>query len=83
MTKGEIENALFEAITKVAPEAEPARIERSADFREELDIDSMDFLNIVVALHERLGVDIPESDYPRLFSIDGATTYLAARMPAA
>jgi acyl carrier protein len=83
MTRTEIENALFASITKIAPEAEPGRIDRSADIREELDIDSMDFLNIVVALHERLGVDIPESDYPRLFSIDSATAYLAGRLPAA
>ncbi len=40
-------------------------------------------MNIVVALHERLGVDIPESDYPRLFSIDSAIRYLAGRLPVA
>ena len=82
MTRAQIEQALFEAITKVAPEAEPARLEPGADIREELDIDSMDFLNVVVGLHERLGVDIPESDYPKLFSIDSAVAYLEARSPA-
>lgn len=83
MTRAEIEKALFEAITKVAPEAEPGRVPRTADIREELDIDSMDFLNIVVALHERLGVDIPESEYPRLFSIDSALAYLGGILHAA
>ncbi len=83
MTQTQIEQALFEAIVRVAPEAEPSRLERSADIREELDIDSMDFLAVMVALHERLGVDIPERDYPRLFSVDSALEYLAARVSQA
>jgi len=44
-----------------------------------LDIDSMDFLNFVVALHEKLGVDIPETDYPQLMTLDGAIQYLSER----
>ena len=45
--------------------------------REELDLDSMDFLNFITALHERTRMDIPEADYPKLFTLDGAITYLS------
>ncbi len=51
-----------------------------ADLREALDIDSMDFLNFVIAIHRRLGVDIPELDYPKLVTLDGAASYLMARL---
>jgi acyl carrier protein len=40
----------------------------------------MDFLNFVIALHEKLGVEIPEADYPQLFTLDGAVVYLTAKM---
>ena len=42
----------------------------------------MDFLNFVLALHERLGVDIPEADYPHLYTLDGAIAYLSGRIGA-
>ena len=45
-----------------------------------LDIDSMDFLNFVTAIHHRLGVDIPEIDYPKLVTLDGAVHYLEAKL---
>ena len=52
-------------------------IERN--IREALDIDSMDFLNFVLALHARFGIDIPEADYPRLSTLDGAVAYIASK----
>jgi acyl carrier protein len=56
-------------------------IDASADLREALDIDSMDFLNFITAMHRRLGVNVPEVDYPKLTTLDGAVAYLAARLP--
>ncbi len=50
-----------------------------ADLRETLDLDPMDFMNLVIGLHERTGVDIPDADYPQLFTLDGAVAYLAAK----
>ena len=67
------------SIRRVAPEVDLAGLPPDADFREELDLDSMDFLNLVDALHERTGVDIPERDYPQLASIDGCVAYVTAR----
>ena len=45
-----------------------------------LDINSMDFLNFITAIHHRLGVDIPELDYPKLVTLDGAVAYIAAHL---
>ena len=73
--------SIVEALTRIAPEIDPASIQPGVNFRDQLDLDSMDFLNFVLALHERLGIDIPEVDYPRLYTLDGAVAYLAAKIP--
>ncbi len=52
----------------------------AADLREALDIDSMDFLNFMIAVHHRLGVEIPELDYPKLITLDGAVAYLTTKL---
>jgi acyl carrier protein len=60
----------------IAPDADTARVPDDAVLREALDLDSMDFLNFVIALHERLHVDIPEADYPKLATLAGCVDYL-------
>lgn len=75
-SRAEIETAVLRAIGRVAPEADATGIARDADIRDELDIDSMDFMSYVTALHRELGVDIAERDYPKLTSIDGAVAHL-------
>ena len=55
-----------------------ASLARDADIREELDIDSMDFMSYVTALHRELGLDVAEKDYAKLVSIDGAVEHLAS-----
>ena len=79
-TRDEIEHALIAAITNVAPEADPTSIDRKRPIRDQLDIDSMDFLKIVVALHEALGVDVPERDYGKLATLESSVEYLLARI---
>lgn len=76
MTPRQIMSVLLEELGNVAPELELDVIPTDADLREELDLDSMDFLNWIAALHRRLGVNIPEADYPKLRSLDEATRYL-------
>jgi len=83
MTRDEIKSTVLGALTHVAPEIDPASIQSGVSFRDQLDLDSMDFLNFVLALHERLGVDIPEADYPRLYSLEEAVDYLASKGTAA
>jgi acyl carrier protein len=79
MTDDEIRGAVFHALSEVAPEADPAELEPDVPLRDQLDIDSMDFLNFVIALDKELGVAVPETDYPKLATLDGCVAYLAAR----
>lgn len=79
MTEDEIRNAVLRLLGEVAPEADLTQIEPDVDFRDQLDLDSMDLLNFVVAVDEELGVSIPESDYPRLSTLDGFVAYLVER----
>jgi len=76
MTDAEARDLIFEVLGGIAPEADPATLAGDADLREALDLDSMDFMNFVVALHERTGIDMPEADYPKLRTLDGAIAYL-------
>lgn len=80
MTREEVRKAIVEGLSNIAPETDPGSIGDAADVREALDIDSMDFLNFVIALHKRLQVDVPEADYPKLLTIGGAVDYLAAKL---
>lgn len=80
MTEAELKAVLFEEIATVAPEADPGAIAPDEDVRDALDLDSMDMLNVIAALHERLGVEIPEADAPQFFTVAGAVTYLAKRL---
>lgn len=82
MTREEIRTSVLAILRTIAPEADPASIRPNADLRDELDIDSMDFLNLVIRIHERLGVSIPETDYPKVRSLDGCIAYLEASLVA-
>ena len=80
MTTPEIRDVVLRALATVAPEAKGASLAADASFRDQLDLDSMDMLNIVIAIHDALGIDIPEADYGRLSTLDDAVKYLAARL---
>jgi acyl carrier protein len=81
MTDAEIKGAIAEALHKIAPEIDLDRIGPNDDLREALDIDSFDFLNLLVGLHDKLGIDIPERDYGKLRSLAELVRYLASRAP--
>lgn len=66
------------ALHKIAPEMDPSRIDRARPLAEQLDIDSMDYLNFLIALSARYGIDIPESEVARLRTVDEIVAYLAA-----
>ena len=80
MNEADIRTVLQEELGNIAPEMDLQKLDPTADLREALDIDSMDFLNFVVAVHHRLGVDIPELDYPNLVTLDRAVTYLKGKL---
>lgn len=74
----DVRPAILEALKVVAPEADPNALDPAVSFRDQLDIDSVDFLNFVLRLEERLGRKIPEIDYPRLSTLDGCVAYLTS-----
>jgi len=80
MNETEIRTVVQEALGNIAPEMDLQKLDPAADLREALDIDSMDFLNFVVAVHRRIGIDIPERDYPKLLTLDGAVRYLKEKV---
>lgn len=82
MTPEAIREVLIQELGAIAPEIDAGTVDPDADLREEMDIDSMDFLNLINALHERLQVDIPEADYAKLESITKAVAYLAEKLGA-
>lgn len=79
MTEADFDKAIAEELHRIAPDIDAADIDRDADIREECDIDSMDFLNLITALSKRYGIAIPESDYASLFTYTGAIAYLAKK----
>lgn len=79
VNREELRTAVVGALKRVAPETDPAHIPASAPLRDELDIDSMDFLKFLLLLKESTGIEVPESDADSLSTIDGAVDYLAGR----
>ena len=82
MTTPDATIVLREELAHIAPDIDFASVNRHGDLREEFDIDSMDFLNLITALHERLGIDIAESEYRELSTVADAITFLERRLKA-
>ena len=71
-----------DAVLGIAPEADLAHLDPRASLREQLDLDSFDFLNLLIALHERLGVEVPEADYGKVDGLDALAAYLVVHLAA-
>jgi len=80
MTNDKVRRAIIKVLGRIAPEADVNEVEPDENLREALDLDSVDFLNFLVGLHDELGVDIPESDYNQLQTISDITNYLTAKV---
>lgn len=76
MSAVQIRDVVKEELNNIAPEVDMTSVDPRSDLRDAMDIDSMDFLNFITAIHHRLGIDIPEIDYPKLVTIDGIVAYL-------
>ena len=72
---------LQQVLAEVAPDVDPAELAPDADLRAAADLDSMDFLALLEGLSEQTGLDLPESDYEQLTTVDGIVGYLTARVP--
>jgi acyl carrier protein len=82
MTRDQIRDLVVKALGDIAPELDPSTLGPDTRLREELDLDSMDFLNFALALHDALGIDIPETDYPKMATLAQCVEYLASRLGA-
>jgi acyl carrier protein len=80
MNDSEIRTGVIQAILAIAPEVEAGELRHDRLLRDQVDLDSMDWLNVIVGFHERFGVDIPEADYAKLTTLDTISAYLAGRM---
>ena len=78
MNEEQVREILLRSLSEVAPEAEAEAIDADVPLAEQLDLDSMDFLNLIVAVGERTGIEVPERDYPQLATLNDAIAYLVA-----
>ncbi|MFY9611481.1 MAG: phosphopantetheine-binding protein [Blastocatellia bacterium] len=76
MTKDQIRAIVLRTLGSIAPEADLSQLKPDVALRDQLDVDSMDFLNFVIGLHNELNVEIPEADYPELSTLNGCVAYL-------
>jgi len=79
MDKTAVKNQVLEELRRIAPELEEGELRLDRPLREQIDLDSMDWLNFIVALHERFRVEIPEADYRKLGTLEETVAYLAAK----
>ena len=71
-----IRDCVIARLAEISPDVDPDRLDPAVSFRDQMDFDSIDFLNLILSLERELGVKVPEADYPRLSSLDGCTRYL-------
>ena len=82
MTDQEIRALILRELQKIAPEVEAEQVDPAVDLREQIDLDSMDILNLMIAVHEATGVEIPEADYTKMSTLDACVSYLRSRIKA-
>ncbi len=76
MTRNDIRDEILSVLTAIAPEVGPEDIRDEALLRDQVDLDSMDWLNFLVGIHKRLNVDIPEADYQKLRTLSDLVDYV-------
>jgi len=80
MTQEEIKRAIIDEILRVAPDVEEGEIEEDANLQRSLEIDSFDSLQVLTALSEKLGVEVPEADYGKVDTLSNMVAYFAERL---
>lgn len=79
----QIRMAVLAIVKRLAPEIDPATIIPDKSLRTQIDLDSMDWLNVLASIDEKLGVNIPEADYGKVQTLDSIVAYLAEKISAA
>lgn len=82
MTKDDIKKIVLEIIEEIAPDEDLSDVKPDVRLRDQLDLDSMDFLDIVMELRKQHGIEVPEEDYPELASLDSSANYLLPKFEA-
>ncbi len=80
MNEPEIKARVIEIIKAIAPELEEGDLRADRPLRDQIDLDSMDWLNVLVAVNEKLHVDIPEVDYGKLVTLDNLVAYIRGKL---
>ena len=82
MVDQQVKDIILGIISVVAPDADLSDVKSDVRLREQLDMDSMDFLDIVMELRKRYKIEVPKEDYPRLATLDGCVEYLSPKLAA-
>ncbi|MDP7555569.1 MAG: acyl carrier protein [Nitrospinota bacterium] len=83
MRKEEIREIIYNIIKDIAPDEDLSNLDDTKAIRDQIELDSMDFLDIVLELRKRYKVDVPEEDYPKLATINGCVEYLEPKLKGA
>lgn len=82
MTQEEVKKIVLDIIAEIAPDEDLSSVKPDVRLRDQLDLDSMDFLDIVMELRKQHGIEVPEDDYPKLASLDSCAEYLTPKFAA-
>ncbi len=80
MTRDQVRQAVLDIIIDIAPDEDFSAIKDEENLRDQFDLDSMDFLDIVMELRKRFNLEVPEKDYPELISLASSVEYLSPRL---
>ena len=80
MDDATLRQTVFDVLRRIAPEVAPDELEPRTPLRDQVDLDSMDWLKVIIGVHEKLHVDIPEADYGKLRTLDDWVAYLRAKL---
>ena len=80
MTREEIAEAVVDIIQEIVPDEDCSNLDPDKPLREQLELDSMDFLDIVMELRKKYGIQVPEDDYPKLATLNSCVDYLAPKL---
>ncbi len=82
MTEDQVKQIVIDIINEIAPDEDTSGLKGELALREQMDLDSMDFLDIVMELRKQHGIEVPEADYPQLASLDSCAAYLTPKFNA-
>jgi acyl carrier protein len=82
MTEAEVKQIVIDIINEIAPDEDTSDLKGDVSLRDQMDLDSMDFLDIVMELRKQHGIEVPEADYPQLASLDSCAAYLTPKFNA-